>query len=930
MHEIRRYTLLLASTVSAALLATTPLLAQQPYTTSWIGNTFDGAGENGSGRWVQNFVNDIKVTPDGTVIAHAQWDEAGRCLGLYKDGTVNNSLLKQYDGNGGHASWGWGTGGRAVSADASYIYACNDSEELMRFAWDPANINFWDYIGQTSIGAGSDAVGMDVNSGKIYLIRQNGDVQVRNTSDLSLIRTFNVGDGARDITVDGANTLWVIVGTQIKHYSDTGTQLSGTITDVVKPMSLSLDNQGRLVVCEDGPRQQVLFYSVSGTPSLVQTFGANGGLRSGTPGEIQPTKLFSLRGASTDSQGNIYVAISDRETILRKFTSSGTLVWEVQSHAFLDSFDPNPVNDALEIYGCDEIFEMDYSKPPGQEWRLKAITRDPIAYPNDPRLSYGTCSAIIRTLSGRRILYTHGQYDSGYDIFSFENAPSQIARPAGAVKRDKGWAWDVDDNGDIWQGETPGKTIRRYPFGGLDTNGYPRYDESTPVETPVPAPFNRIQRIKYIAATDTMYLAGYTPEKGEVSWGLIGSVIARYDGWKAGNRTAAYVFDTPTDDEQLHPKSLDVAGDYIFVAFVKSKSGKQGMVHVHSAASGAKVTELFPGPEVGGNSGWVDIPYGIRVHERSNGEFLVVVEEDHRAKNIMYRWTPQAPATGLTAEYFDNRDFTGTKASRRESAVNFDWGSGSPTAAIGADTFSARWNGFVQPAHTQAYTFYTMSDDGVRLWVNGQLLIDNWTDHGPTENSKTISLTAGQRYAIRMEYYEQGGGAVAKLSWSSASQSKQIIPQNRLFPSRIVSGGVYRITPKLALSKALDVSGVSTSNGAQVHIWDWLNGANQRWSLTDVGNGLHKLTPQHAASKALDVNASLTGDGTKIQIWDANGSKAQRWTITDTGGGFYKLQPECAPGSCLDVNGSGTANGTVTQLWSDNGSDAQRWKVDQQ
>ena len=69
----------------------------------------------------------------------------------------------------------------------------------------------------------------------------------------------------------------------------------------------------------------------------------------------------------------------------------------------------------------------------------------------------------------------------------------------------------------------------------------------------------------------------------------------------------------------------------------------------------------------------------------------------------------------------------------------------------------------MQAQFSQTYTFYTTSDDGVRLWVNGQPLIDNWTDHAATENSGTIALTAGQRYDVEMEFYENGGVATAKL-----------------------------------------------------------------------------------------------------------------------------------------------------------------------
>jgi hypothetical protein len=138
--------------------------------------------------------------------------------------------------------------------------------------------------------------------------------------------------------------------------------------------------------------------------------------------------------------------------------------------------------------------------------------------------------------------------------------------------------------------------------------------------------------------------------------------------------------------------------------------------------------------------------------------------------------------TGLTAQYYDNPDFTAFRITRTEG-VDFDWGAGSPDASVGPDGFSARWTGQVQAAFSETYTFHTVSDDGVRLWVNGVALIDNWTDHAPTENAGSIALVAGQRYDIRMEYYENGGGAVARLQWSSPSTPRQAVPTSRLYPA---------------------------------------------------------------------------------------------------------------------------------------------------
>jgi glucose/arabinose dehydrogenase len=142
---------------------------------------------------------------------------------------------------------------------------------------------------------------------------------------------------------------------------------------------------------------------------------------------------------------------------------------------------------------------------------------------------------------------------------------------------------------------------------------------------------------------------------------------------------------------------------------------------------------------------------------------------------------PAGTGTGLRAQYYDNIDFTNPRVSRIDETVNFNWGSGSPDPQIGSDTFSAVWSGQVQPLYSETYTFFTNSDDGVRLFVNGQQIINNFTDHAVTEDRGTITLVAGQKYDIRMEYYERGGLATAQLGWFSTSQARQIIPKSQLF-----------------------------------------------------------------------------------------------------------------------------------------------------
>jgi len=139
---------------------------------------------------------------------------------------------------------------------------------------------------------------------------------------------------------------------------------------------------------------------------------------------------------------------------------------------------------------------------------------------------------------------------------------------------------------------------------------------------------------------------------------------------------------------------------------------------------------------------------------------------------------------GLIGEYYE-RDTTNPWQTllmkRLDPMVNFNWGDNSPDPAVPADNFMIRWTGEVEAPTTATYTFHTQTDDGIRLWVNDEQLIDNWTDHGSTHDSGDITLTKGQRYPIVLEFYENGGGAVCQLSWSTSTMPREAIPSQFLW-----------------------------------------------------------------------------------------------------------------------------------------------------
>ncbi|MEY5026959.1 MAG: hypothetical protein RLZZ244_2487, partial [Verrucomicrobiota bacterium] len=140
-----------------------------------------------------------------------------------------------------------------------------------------------------------------------------------------------------------------------------------------------------------------------------------------------------------------------------------------------------------------------------------------------------------------------------------------------------------------------------------------------------------------------------------------------------------------------------------------------------------------------------------------------------------------AETRGLSGAYFQNADLTGSVFTRIDPWVDFQWGAGSPDPAIQADTYSVRWTGQVQPRFSEVYTFSTLSDDGVRLWVDGKLLIDRWNDHATVADQATIALTAGQKYQIKLEYYQASGGSQITLRWASPSQALEVIPSSALY-----------------------------------------------------------------------------------------------------------------------------------------------------
>ena len=121
---------------------------------------------------------------------------------------------------------------------------------------------------------------------------------------------------------------------------------------------------------------------------------------------------------------------------------------------------------------------------------------------------------------------------------------------------------------------------------------------------------------------------------------------------------------------------------------------------------------------------------------------------------------------GLKGEYFNTMDLSGSPALVRiDRQVHFDWNAGSPDPRVNSERFSVRWTGKLIAQATGDCQLGVTTDDGVRLFIDGQLMIDSWREKSPSSDVITVRLQAGKAYDIRMEYFQNRGGASADLGW---------------------------------------------------------------------------------------------------------------------------------------------------------------------
>lgn len=655
MLSNRDHKVLIATALFFVLLTSTLFShAQISYTTTWVGNTYSTTP-----TYVGNAMRSMWVAPEGVIYTASMWDESQGSINVYQNGQKTTTIGAHGEAMGG-----------AISGDATHLFAALQFNTALGGSGYIGRYNRTTGARDLTWSASTDTT--ERRADVITGIADTGTLVYVSDHPDNLVRCYTVAGvwqsdwsltdpGA--IAVDGAGNIWVAQMNEgtIQEFSPSGTALNSiNMGSSARPSALYYDSANhQLMVGDQGPNMNIQIYgNLSSTPSLVGSFGVQGGYldtTTGNKGQTGSKRFTRIVGIGKDSSGNLYVLNNpwggtwdlgrNGKTDLHAYNSSGVLQYTLQALNFEGNASFDPGTDGTNLYSGQDVF----MGTGGGGYLGNSV--DPLDYPTDPRVdvtnnSRGFDFGLMTSVNGHRILAAAGQNP---DIFLFSYFPAnQYASvpfgtlpgqtsPAGytnyfntTARVRNGFA--LDTNGDIWAGLDKTNAITHYPLTGFDANGKPQY--GTPTTTPTPSTIAPLGGIEYIPSTDTMILM----TANGTDWTSLGSRVEVYHGWLAGNTTNPNPVITLKSSQ--NPKGHAAAGNYLFISYVHTVPDIDAY-NLTTGANDLTMTTANSNVAVGND---VDSMYGIRAYQTTSGDYLISKDNYNNNSIVIHRMTVGTPA----------------------------------------------------------------------------------------------------------------------------------------------------------------------------------------------------------------------------------------------------------------------------------------------
>ncbi len=677
------------------------------YQTTWLGNSFPA-----DPGWVPHNIADLHVLPNGTVVTNVPWEENGAQVSLFKDGKWIDSV---------HFTGNW-RGGVTVTANSKHLFfgmrlrnqkspiVPGDEQWFGVCRVNLDDVNSGDAFEQGvhgndtrgpfpkntflplhKIKADKTIIGWKQITAHVaglaaddrHLVMScpfDGTLRVLDAATMKPMSTWRVA-GTGEVALF-RQTIWALQPSKqrVLAFDLTGQPLGQIdLPETTVPTDVAFTPQGKLLVCDAGPNEQILQYDVSdpAKPRCLDSIGQPGGVYAGTPGCFEPMQFLHLQGAGFDRDGNLYVGNKpggNGSTLIQSYSPDGQMRWAVECQLWMEGVGVDPKHDRT-VYGIDVRYQIDYDTLERGPPLASAFTTDRHAYPTDPRASHGD-----HGLRGRpwiRYLNQADKYmfvatEAGRDmhIYRFEG---EITIPCGEVGSEEIW---IDTDGDGQRDDNEVKTfsigkslsifadsqgviwipmgkkgIYRLPISRFTDRGVPVYEAQHCELLPLPRPLTEIRRMLHDHDRNLTILNGFTqtyPRPDKWHWKRGGIVVCAYENFGRSEQRLLWQFAPPFEvanggnGGDGNVTCIAMAGDYLFLARNGSSRElgiERGHVDVYTLRDQRHVG-FFEPPTDWGQIGIIDVVHALEAIHRDNGEYVVFLEDNGKGKQVVYRWKP--------------------------------------------------------------------------------------------------------------------------------------------------------------------------------------------------------------------------------------------------------------------------------------------------